>query len=280
MARASTTRLLSLLLSLSLAASADPLHDAAASGNVEKVRALIEGQKVKVDQWDGSGETPLCYAARDGQLEVCRYLVEHGANVNFKPKMQGPSSDLGTDGPLDNAVGNGHLEIVKYLVDHGANVNAFGYAHFAPLHSAPTREIASFLVEHGAKLDVQTMHGDLPLDSALLSNRKDVVVYLLSQGAGWRPETHGQTPLHRAASAGYNDLVLVFLEQGYEIDAVTDQGTTPLMKAAAQGRASTVELLLGKGADSTLRNKQGKTALDLARSHGDVPTIEFLRNTP
>jgi ankyrin repeat protein len=268
-------RLFLVLLTLTQFAWAGPLHDAAAGGNLDKVKEMVEIQKMKVDSWDGYGVTPLCYAARDGQLAVCRYLVEKGAKVNFKPKEQGPSSYLGTNGPLDNAISNGHLEVVEYLVSQGANVNAPGYAAYSPLHSARTVEIARFLIDHGAKLDAPNMHGDYPLDAAMLNGHQEVVVYLLSRGAPWKPESHGQTPLHRAASAGYNDLVVFFLTT-YGIEDITDQGTTPLMKAAANGRGSTVKLLLERGADRTRRNKQGKTALDLARANGDPTTIKLL----
>ena len=273
--RGVSAKALIIAVGLAALAWADPLHDAAAGGNLAVVKEMVEVRKVKVDGWDGGGETALCYAARDGHLEVCRYLVEHGAKVNFKPKHQGPSSELGTDGPLDNAVGNDHLDVVEYLVSKGANINVPGYAGFSPLHSATSVEMATFLVAHGARLDATNMHGDYPLDSLILNGHQDVVIYLLSIGATFKPEIHGQTPLHRAASAGYIELVTFFLER-YPIDGLTDQGTTPLMKAAANGRKEAVELLLAKGANPALRNKLGKTALDLAREKNDEACVKLL----
>ena len=61
-----------------------------------------------------SGEE-LIDAARYGDLETVKLLIENGADINAKDE----------DGytVLMHASFNGYLEIVKYLIEKGANVN-------------------------------------------------------------------------------------------------------------------------------------------------------------
>ena len=60
-----------------------------------------------------TGETPLFTAAREGYLEVVRFLVESGAN-----KDQGTTDDGMM--PVLIAADEGHLEVVRFLVESGA----------------------------------------------------------------------------------------------------------------------------------------------------------------
>ena len=61
------------------------------------------------------GRTPLHLASKQGELDVARYLVEAGANVNKKME----------DGrtPLHFASEQGELDVARYLVEAGANIN-------------------------------------------------------------------------------------------------------------------------------------------------------------
>ena len=52
----------------------------------------------------------LSFASRKGRLEIVKYLVEHGANINYA------TNDGFT--PLSFASRAGHLDIVKYLQEH------------------------------------------------------------------------------------------------------------------------------------------------------------------
>jgi hypothetical protein len=92
------------------------------------------------------GDTALIMASYKGHLEIVKYLVEIGADVNAK-------NDEG-DTALMGAIYNDRLEIVKYLVEHGADVNAKTENGVTVLMSATynnNSEMVKFLVEHGAK---------------------------------------------------------------------------------------------------------------------------------
>lgn len=61
---------------------------------------------------------PHYFACTKGFIDVVKYLVEYGADINKETK----------DGisPLSIACSNGDQEIIKYLVEHGANINNYG----------------------------------------------------------------------------------------------------------------------------------------------------------
>ncbi len=59
--------------------------------------------------------TPLvCSAERLGFLEMCRLLLQHGADVN-------------AENPLSESAASGDLEVCRLLLQNGADVNAENY---------------------------------------------------------------------------------------------------------------------------------------------------------
>jgi len=57
------------------------LIDACHRGDLERVKQLV-AEGVDVNQGDYDRRTPMHLAAADGNLEVVKFLVEHNANVN------------------------------------------------------------------------------------------------------------------------------------------------------------------------------------------------------
>jgi ankyrin repeat protein len=70
-----------------------------------------------VDAKDSGGETPLTRAAWKGDMDICKILIENGANLEAKDAYWG-------DTALMLAARNGNQYLVKYLVSRGADVNA------------------------------------------------------------------------------------------------------------------------------------------------------------
>ena len=89
------------------------LIDAAGSGDIEKVRTLIEeGTDVNIRAY-GNNVTALNEASENGHLEIVQYLVEKGADVNLKSGLS--DSSLSGEPSLMYALEGGHTDIVEYL---------------------------------------------------------------------------------------------------------------------------------------------------------------------
>jgi ankyrin repeat protein len=126
-------------------------------------------------EWvDFTGQTPFIRAARAGDLEVMRLLLDNGADPMIET-FEGTNalmaaaginwvvSQTWTEGPEQL------LEAVKLCIDLGMDVNHTNSMGLAAIHGAANRgsdDIIKLLVDHGARLDIQDKENRTPLDWA------------------------------------------------------------------------------------------------------------------
>jgi len=94
---------------------------AAGMGQMNKVRSLLKqgaGVNSRASSTDRvpAGLTALMLASANNHLEMCKFLVSHGAKVN--------QADEGGGTSLIYAVWKGNKDIVVFLIKNGANINA------------------------------------------------------------------------------------------------------------------------------------------------------------
>ena len=109
------------------------LHQAVFSNETELVNQLISnGANVNEPNFDGS--TPLHIACRDGLLEMVKILIENGAIIDFKSKVQPSALQLAV-------ISWWNFDIVSYLLEKGANPNfTAGGKYNSPLTTAIERQ--------------------------------------------------------------------------------------------------------------------------------------------
>jgi cytochrome c len=170
-------------------AFAGELHDAARSGDVERInQVLSSGGDVNESSAFG---TALHFAVIGNQLEAARALVDQGADVNAASEALG--APLHATAQFDTAA------IAKLLIEAGANVEARSKLEFTPLHTAAFRgspEVARALLEGGADakaLAYSTGTGTFesgyfePLQLSEKHGNSEVSLLLLAAGGGPRP---------------------------------------------------------------------------------------------
>jgi ankyrin repeat protein len=221
---------------LSSAAFAQDIHEAARTGDLIKIRALIEQTPGLAGARDQTGRTPLHWACRGVHPEVVAYLVAHGADANAR--------DNANVTPLHSVSSRGHLEAANALVAAGARLDVQMNGQSTPLHLAAAqghRDLAAFLLEKGAPAGLRDGNEDTPLLAAAWTGKWDVVDRL----AGGLPP--GETPV---------------------LNIPDFDGNTLLLLAARDGRLETVKLLASKGVDLNARNTLGQSAFNLAEEEG------------
>mmetsp|Transcript_10103 Transcript_10103/g.29394 ORF Transcript_10103/g.29394 Transcript_10103/m.29394 type:complete len:529 (+) Transcript_10103:156-1742(+) len=113
------------------AARGPALVAAAGLGKISKVKELLDALRQAPDANDGVdtrdklGITPLWSAARQGQLELTKFLINERANPDMPAR-----SGLG---PLHTAAQQGHLEVAAALVEHRADLNLLDRQGNSPL---------------------------------------------------------------------------------------------------------------------------------------------------
>lgn len=254
----------------------EEMGTAVQSGSVGVVSALLE-VGVSPRGCDDFGFSPLMMAASAGHLEICRLLVEAGAEVNATQQDR-PVYELGRSA-LDFAVQGGHRAVADYLApltDPGLRIRA----DFA----APDRPSAATLVlaraassgnldgtraalKAGADVDGRT--GDTRLTALHAAAERDdarLVALLLDAGARIDArDQYGETALWKAVRAGHPAMVRLLCVAGADVDArdFWDE-QTPLIQAAIEGRPGVVAELLAAGADREAVDRHGQAAADYA----------------
>ena len=231
------------------------------------------------------GMTPLLFAVRDGNTDMVRLLLDHGADIN--------QSSGNHTSPLIIALLNGQVGLATELLAKGADPNAADDYHRAALFAAI--DLRNF--NHDKYGDLPTDGRDpLPLIQELLKKGSDpnlrtetVPVHGLMQFDGSWVNFDGQTPFIRAALSGDIEVMKLLLAHGADPNIATRQGSTALMAASginwipgqtySHSEADYVEavnLCLARGANVNAANSLGLTAMHGAANRGWVSIIQIL----
>jgi ankyrin repeat protein len=252
------------------------LHRGARFGLRAAVKLLLENQANVNIQTRDEDWTPLHLAARAGEVDICRLLLQYGANVGSKVR----------DGwtPLHLASRNGHLYIVQDLLVHGADPNdqnkdLWTSLHDSALNAGPFKfEIVQLLVRHGAALDKTNADHETPLHVASrCSGNVKIARFLVEKGANTvSRDRDGDTPLHNASRFGNLEIVQILLGGRVDVNARNSDGETPLNLVSSHGNIAVARLLLEHGANVTCRDKQGWTPLHTAARYGHLDIARLL----
>jgi len=151
------------------------VFEAAATGQTDRIRTLIQEDPALVNSYSPDGFAPLSLAAFFGHGETVDALLAAGAEVSA------PSRETMKLTPLASALATGQNQIARTLIAHGADVNAKGENDVTPLHTAAARgniEAATFLLDHGADINATTTDGKKPIAYAEERNHPEMVDFL------------------------------------------------------------------------------------------------------
>ena len=226
---------------------ARPLYYAAFCG----LEGLVEHLTLKHPQFvsarGGQRGSALHSASSEGHLQVVRYLLRYGVDVNLR--------DSGLDTPLLLASYMGRRDIVQCLLEHGADVDLRDPFQYTPLILAVLFfgrvDIVRLLLEHNAEVNAQdnvgrtVLHYTISASHGSGADRFQIVQLLLKHGANVNVRDHGlQTPLHLASlRPDLLDVLRILFEHGADLDAEDKNGKTPLQLSLEGGYQEVTQLL-------------------------------------
>lgn len=157
-----------------------PLMIVARNGRLDLVRFLI-AQEARLDIYDDNGETAMFHAVSSGNLELLGLMISKKGDINQK-------NETG-EGLLEKAIIFDHIAIVEYLLSEVKDVNATNQFGMTPLMTAVSNskniEIVNMLLENGAEISLQDINGNTALHFAAESDNSEAVTLLLAKGAKW-----------------------------------------------------------------------------------------------
>ena len=233
------------------------------------------------------GMTALLFAARDGQMDAARALIEAGADVNDAGGGEKMS-------PLVMAISNGHYDLGKYLLDHGADPNLASPTGLTALYATVDMQWAPY-AWLPQPITAQEQISYLDLMKALLDHGADPNAKLkqkiwfraLAGDSSW-VDPAGATAFWRDAESDDVAAMRLLVAAGADPNIATKAGDTPLMVAAGLGWAlnfsrnapdswmAAVKYCLELGADINAVDTNGYTALHGVAFRGDNELIKFL----
>lgn len=284
-----------------------PLLVACRDGNAQIARQLLAaGADVNLARTyeNGSGPTPLMYAAAAMPPKFLEELIRKGARVNevtpHGDTAVGWAAKAGGCGPSPVDLRN-----LKTLLRHGAKLDvragrADAYIGW-PIVTAIKRgdtNLVEFLLAHGVDVNTRAAHGTTLLMYAVQYNQPEVVRLLLARGADWSAQADydiNNTARKLAENTGKTEvaaLLRIAEQAGQKLKSapvrelveqiLADPDASPAMKAdaailrdAEQQRLQAERVSAGQAPlDLKFKAVDGRE-VDLAGLRGKVVLVDF-----
>lgn len=264
---------------------------------------FLLSRQCQVNRRDSKGWTPLHYAAHNGLFEVCRILLDYGAECIA-------SADNERRTPLHLAVSKGHTDIMMLLLDNKAKVDAQDSLRWTPLHHAAKGGYIKMVEILVSTYNADPSLVDLKRRSTLyvaVSNNKHLVVSWLLNAAKVNDYhidinattlSRSTTALNRAVKLKNLKIVEILLDNGAYYNSLQKFGTLSnrwfmnrndksikelrrsiddLFYNAKRNAMKGVEMSVERGASVNARDhKSGRTALHFAVLADNLQMTEFL----
>lgn len=224
------------------------LHQVAL-GNQFELEKILQERPSLVNFRDYDKRTALHLAASEGHLDICRYLVGRGAQINRSDRWGGS--------PLDDAYRHKHTEVIQFLKQQGAKFGSQSQAtNFITAASGGDNEEVKALLEFG---NIELNEGDYDK----------------------------RTALHLAAGEGHLDTVQLLCEAGADVNVQDRWGNRPIddAKNAKRNSRAIMKMLEEHGANSAILSTMGQEhstgpeeeELDIAGTLAYWPPEQFLK---
>ena len=209
------------------------IHDAAANGDLDAVKKIVEHDPRAVNQDDKYEWRPIFHAGLRRRYDVVKYLIDNGADL------------AAHDGYAIHYAGEvpDNKEVVALLIAYGG----------LDAHAEPSSETARQFIYAVFLANVQRVNAMLRDNAKLAYERY----------------ARGDTALHHAARNGDLEIVEQLVGSGADVNGTSDHAHFPLYCAAGHGHVETTRYLVEQGADLQARLADGKTVVEWLKQYAD-----------
>ena len=170
-------------------------------GNLELIKDLIK-EGLNVNEISTERYTPLCYAVYYNKFNICKYLIQCGADVNYYHEEFNI---------IDLAVVNSGIEYVKLLMLNGARISKKTFEYIIIKNDI---EMLKYIVNSG--YGVNRNSGTQPLIAAIYDD--NLSMYIISKKANLNTiDINGDAALHHALRNKYFEIVKLLFDKGSNI---------------------------------------------------------------
>ncbi|ETN80413.1 ankyrin repeat protein [Necator americanus] len=269
----------------------EAIHYAAACGFLGFLKTALEkDRQVVLGFATQDGDFPIHIAAKWGQVEAVRVLLENGADLCQRDAMGrtvvhwAAANSASALKDLSNETSFGKAVTVQD--EHGLTPLALAIrnANF---------ESTKILMACAGSAATTIPPGSYPLLTVLMGLEysealgKYVLMKILKHSIGNininLQDADGQTPLHLAVNRGDVGSAVALLSYGADVNCSDKKGVTALMKAVQVGHLDLVKLLLLFDADLSAMNATGESIHDISKSsrrRADVESILAVMDPP
>jgi polysaccharide export outer membrane protein len=187
------------------------------TGGIDNVKRELD--KIgNINVRDGKGWTPLMYAAREGKIDIVKFLIVKKADVNAQSNSGLTALIIAATNKIDPVV-------VKLLLDNGANINATSKDGLTAAHMAAYKgniDTMKILIMRGANMNIVDKPGYTPLQYADQEGHVEIVRLLLGKEGVPPVQTNVSNPSIASLSKIMSEKVQAKKTQGA---VVTDSDT-------------------------------------------------------
>jgi ankyrin repeat protein len=182
----------------------------------------------KLDDKDPKGNNIFNYAAKKGNIEFLKMLIEKGVNPKVTNKEGGNAILYASQGTRNS---QNLLETYTFLENLGIAINVVGDNHRNPLHSIAYRndtlDIFSYFIKKGVDVNLQDDGGDSPFMNAANSNGLKVVEFLSDYVKDFNiKDKNGRSALTMAVNRNSTDVVRFLLKKEVDIQVKDKEGNS------------------------------------------------------
>mmetsp|Transcript_11690 Transcript_11690/g.19056 ORF Transcript_11690/g.19056 Transcript_11690/m.19056 type:complete len:318 (-) Transcript_11690:136-1089(-) len=261
------------------------LHDAAFQGRPDAVKYFIRAMHVPVDDYDTKGYCAIHYSAQNGYIDVTRYLLDVGCDVDVVSE--------GGVTALMTAAKKNHPDMLEFLFESGCNIAAQDNSGQTAAHYAAqedNNECIATLYELGLvrqAYELQLAEEGPDIADAVLDDKPLTLIGVNDDKEEDKKKVeddkedeeapplfnvmqtiettskNGGTPLHVAAVFDSRKCIQALIEYDVDVNARDNMMETAMHKAARRNYILAYNMLKAAGGRDTLVNLMGETPADV-----------------